>query len=85
MNKRLLRSALATVIFSAVACGGFVAAVTPGVAETAQTVHADGGPPDSGWHAEPADSGWRSAAPAAAGSDSLADKAAGPLLGEVAA
>lgn len=70
MNKRMLRSALATVIFSAVACGGFVEAATLGVAGTH---HAEaGGPPDSGWHASPLDSGWRPAAPVE-GSDGAAD------------
>ncbi|MFK0259490.1 hypothetical protein [Streptomyces sp. NPDC090445] len=66
MNKRMLRSALATVIFSAVAGLGLAAGTLGGAGGAAdiQAAVADSGwrepSADSGWRATPLDSGWRS-------------------------
>ncbi|MCX5146467.1 hypothetical protein AB0C90_13370 [Streptomyces sp. NPDC048550] len=60
MNKRMLRSALATVIFSAVAGLG-LAGVTLGGAEGGAAGLRAAPLEDSGWRAAPMDSGWRSA------------------------
>lgn len=60
MNKRMLRSALATVIFSAVAGLG-LAGVTLGGAEGGAAGLQAAPLEDSGWRAAPLDSGWRSA------------------------
>ncbi|MEV7519346.1 hypothetical protein [Streptomyces sp. NPDC091371] len=60
MNKRMLRSALATVIFSAVAGLG-LAGVTLGAAGGGAGVVQAAPLEDSGWRSAPLDSGWRSA------------------------
>ncbi|WP_329314157.1 hypothetical protein OG723_20925 [Streptomyces sp. NBC_01278] len=60
MNKRMLRSALATVIFSAVAGLGLAGVTLGGAAGGVADLQA--APlEDSGWRAAPMDSGWRSA------------------------
>ncbi|MEU5810249.1 MULTISPECIES: hypothetical protein [unclassified Streptomyces] len=64
MNKRMLRSALATVIFSAVAGLGLAAAALGGAGGAADVQAEDSGwrepSADSGWREAPLDSGWRS-------------------------
>ncbi|MET9958754.1 hypothetical protein ABZ128_06620 [Streptomyces sp. NPDC006326] len=73
MNKRMLRSALATVIFSALAGLGLAGVTLGGAAGGAADVQA-AQLEDSGWRAAPLDSGWRSA-PADAGSALVVENA----------
>ncbi|MBD3575029.1 hypothetical protein ICJ52_02080 [Streptomyces sp. KD18] len=84
MNKRMLRSALATVIFSAVAGLGLAGATLGGAGGGAADIRAalleDSGwrepSMDSGWRAAPLDSGWRSAPADTASAGPVAESAA---------